>query len=64
MDSTFLCRLKLPDDEPGTLAGIAEQIKESLEMDGLEVLSVQPWSRQAAEPVDLNPSAGFDPFTL
>lgn len=63
MDSTFLCRLQLPDDEPGTLAGIAEQIKESLEMDGLEVVSVQPWSRQSTEPVDLVPSTGFDPFS-
>ncbi len=45
MDATFLCRVKLPNDDPSTLAGIAEQITESLEMDGLEVQSVVPWER-------------------
>jgi len=66
MDSTFLCRLTLPDDSPGTLAGIAEQIQESLEMDGLDVVSVQPWSRQSLEQASPSflPPTGFDPFAL
>ena len=63
MDSTFLCRLRIPDEEPGTLAGTAEQIRESLEMDGLDVVSVQPWSRQSIEPINAAPPLGaFDPF--
>jgi hypothetical protein len=52
MDLTFLCRLRIDDSQGSSLAGIAEQIQESLELDGLEVLSVQPWSKHSQDSLD------------
>jgi hypothetical protein len=43
MTATFLVAVEL--DPSADFAGIAEDIKESLEIDGIAVSSVRPWGR-------------------
>lgn len=44
MNSTFLVTLSTPSTDQSTLLGLAEQVQESLEEDGLDVQSVVPWA--------------------
>lgn len=57
MTATFLVTLNLPDDSPDSLLGIAEDLTDSLSIDGFNVQSVAPWARQ-----DMQPSTPTIPF--
>jgi hypothetical protein len=46
MDVTFLCQIRLPDNDPGSLPGISEDIQDELLSAGYDVLSVRPWTRE------------------
>jgi len=49
MQRTFLVTVELTQTDEGTLAGIAEDIMESCQTDGVPVISVRPWSSPSAE---------------
>lgn len=54
MEATYLVRVQTGDN---SLEGTREQIQESLEMDGLEVISVAAWQRAGENTEADDPSA-------
>ena len=54
MEATYLVRVQTGDN---SLEGTREQIQESLEMDGLEVISVAAWQRAGENAESDDPSA-------
>lgn len=54
MEATYLVRVQLDDS---SLEGMREQIQESLEIDGVEVISVAAWQRAGENAEADDPSA-------
>ena len=57
MNATFLVTLSIGDDSQSSLAGYAEDIRESCETEGLPVVSVAPWARPSVDPPTADPLA-------
>jgi hypothetical protein len=51
MTRTFLVTLEVPDNEPSSLDGMAEDIADSLNLDGFPIESVRPWSSPGTIPL-------------
>lgn len=49
MTSAFIINIEVPEVSAATLSGIAEQISESCQEDGLSVISCQPYKHPTLE---------------